>query len=158
MSPWAPQSSNKDCGKTHFGGTLPRRAMRRLQSPHRSAMCREAHVSAYTPLPSSFFLLIRCQAATKDSKGLSIFPYGRGWLLSSHMEEGGYYLPTWKRVVTGCFPVRKQNQTNHSFPRVCPGNMHFWSEVGDSFRREQHLVLKLPRSTSSCGAEFKASK
>lgn len=46
-----------------------------------------------------------CQAATKGSKGVYL----------PIMEEGGYRM----------FPVLKQSQTNHSFLRVCPGNMYF---------------------------------
>lgn len=55
--------------------------------------CCEAHFSAYSTLfPLSSCCSSWCQAATKDSK-LYIFPLG-------------------KKVVTRCFPVPKQNQTN----------------------------------------------
>lgn len=106
--PWAHgrHSPSTLTGKMHFGGKMLRCAMPRFQPPHWSSMCCEAHFSAYsTRFPLSSSCSSWCQAATKDSKGVYL----------PIMEEGGYRM----------FPVLKQNQANHSFLRVCPGNMYF---------------------------------
>lgn len=91
------------------------------------------------PLPSFFFLLILMPSSHQGVKRYLSSHYRKRWLQDvSHSTAKPNQPVSCDSVLETCISV---------------------TEAGESFRKWQHLVLKLPKSpSSSCWVEFTASK